>query len=198
MAASAVRTFQLVAGHPALDFVNTLDWRFREGSPAELLESYGDLLGFVEQAELLTAKQVRQIERTASANATTRALKECRELREAMADVFYAHLDGYRGSSAALATLERNFKAARTSQRLVESRLEVRWDWAGKETEPEFPLWLLALEAQELMLSNDAEGVRACDSPECRWLFLDTSKNHTRRWCDMKVCGNRMKARGTA
>jgi predicted RNA-binding Zn ribbon-like protein len=37
--------------------------------------------------------------------------------------------------------------------------------------------------------------VRACGADTCRWLFLDTSRNHTRRWCDMKVCGNRMKAR---
>jgi predicted RNA-binding Zn ribbon-like protein len=37
--------------------------------------------------------------------------------------------------------------------------------------------------------------VKDCGDPSCRWLFLDTSKNHTRRWCDMKTCGNRMKAR---
>ena len=45
------------------------------------------------------------------------------------------------------------------------------------------------------MTSEAANRVRACGNPECRWLFLDTSKNHTRRWCDMKLCGNRMKAR---
>jgi predicted RNA-binding Zn ribbon-like protein len=37
--------------------------------------------------------------------------------------------------------------------------------------------------------------LRVCEKPDCRWLFLDTSKNHSRRWCDMKICGNRMKAR---
>jgi len=56
-------------------------------------------------------------------------------------------------------------------------------------------LWALSLSAADLMLSDAIESVRACDNPECRWLFLDTSKNHTRRWCDMKICGNRMKAR---
>ncbi|HXY97447.1 MAG TPA: CGNR zinc finger domain-containing protein [Steroidobacteraceae bacterium] len=44
-------------------------------------------------------------------------------------------------------------------------------------------------------MSETLERVRACDADSCRWLFLDTSRNHTRRWCDMKVCGNRMKAR---
>ncbi len=45
------------------------------------------------------------------------------------------------------------------------------------------------------MLSDALPWVRACGADTCRWLFLDTSKNHTRRWCNMKVCGNRMKAR---
>ena len=38
-------------------------------------------------------------------------------------------------------------------------------------------------------------GVRICGADDCLWIFLDTSKNRTRRWCDMKQCGNRMKAR---
>jgi len=54
---------------------------------------------------------------------------------------------------------------------------------------------MLALSAAGLMTSPEMARVRACGSSDCRWLFLDTSKNHTRRWCDMKICGNRMKAR---
>jgi predicted RNA-binding Zn ribbon-like protein len=63
------------------------------------------------------------------------------------------------------------------------------------ESKAELPLWLLALTTSDLMTGESMHLVRACDNPECRWLFLDTSKNHTRRWCDMKLCGNRMKAR---
>jgi predicted RNA-binding Zn ribbon-like protein len=63
------------------------------------------------------------------------------------------------------------------------------------ESEPELPLWLLSFSTSCLMTSEAMQMVRACGNPECRWLFLDTSKNHTRRWCDMKLCGNRMKAR---
>jgi predicted RNA-binding Zn ribbon-like protein len=157
--------------------------------------SYGDLLGFMEQAELLTAKQVRQIERSISAPASTKVLKECKELREAMADIFYGYLDGRPVSASALNLLERDYKSARAHQKLSASERQLRWDWSGAETEPEFPLWLLSRQGGDLLLSEEGKEVRACDSPDCRWLFLDTSKNHTRRWCDMKVCGNRMKAR---
>jgi predicted RNA-binding Zn ribbon-like protein len=54
---------------------------------------------------------------------------------------------------------------------------------------------MLAQAACDLMTSGMLDRLRACGSETCRWLFLDTSKNHTRRWCDMKICGNRMKAR---
>ena len=63
------------------------------------------------------------------------------------------------------------------------------------ERDPGLPLWVLAMSASDLLTSDAVDRVRECDNPECRWLFLDTSKNHTRRWCDMKLCGNRMKAR---
>jgi predicted RNA-binding Zn ribbon-like protein len=70
----------------------------------------------------------------------------------------------------------------------------VEWSWADQR-DPELPLWALAMSAADLITSEAVQRVRTCDNAECRWLFLDTSKNHTRRWCDMKICGNRMKAR---
>jgi predicted RNA-binding Zn ribbon-like protein len=63
------------------------------------------------------------------------------------------------------------------------------------ERNAEIPLWMLAQAAGDLLVSTDAEHIKDCGDPTCRWLFLDLSKNHTRRWCDMKTCGNRMKAR---
>jgi predicted RNA-binding Zn ribbon-like protein len=57
------------------------------------------------------------------------------------------------------------------------------------------PLWLLAQATEDFLLSEQSSQLRCCASETCRWLFLDASKNQTRRWCDMKVCGNRMKAR---
>ena len=182
--------FQLIAGHPALDFVNTLDWRFRKTGPEDLLKSYADLLRFSEQSKVLTSKQTRQPH-----SEDARALQRCKELREAMAEIFYARLDGHRPSAASLKTLERYFKAARQRQTLLGKESHLEWGWSPTKSETDLPLWALAMSASELMLSESMDRVRACDNPECRWLFLDTSKNHTRRWCDMKVCGNRMKAR---
>jgi predicted RNA-binding Zn ribbon-like protein len=180
--------FELIAGHPALDLVNTLDWRFRKNGTEELLKTYDDLLQFTEQSKLLTPKQTRELRRPAS----QRTLLRSRELREALADIFY----GSGPSARSRAALERYFKTARLKQRLSWKQApRVEWGWPGMERDPELPLWALVMSASDLLTSHAADRVRACDNPECRWLFLDTSKNHTRRWCDMKLCGNRMKAR---
>ena len=69
------------------------------------------------------------------------------------------------------------------------------WTWRASQDEPELPVWILALQTSALLTSDALRLLRICHAETCRWLFLDTSKNRTRRWCDMKVCGNRMKAR---
>ncbi len=152
-------------------------------------------MDFAEQSDLLDAKLARQVKRNANSSAANRALEQVRDLREALADLIYSGLDGPYASSASMRTLEKFLREARAQTRLVRNGSRLQWDWAGAETKPEFPLWLLTRAASRLMLSENVEKVRACADPECRWLFLDTSKNHTRRWCDMKICGNRMKAR---
>jgi predicted RNA-binding Zn ribbon-like protein len=180
--------FQLVAGHPALDLVNTLDWRFRRTGTEELLKTYNDVLRFTEQSKLLAPAESRRVRRFES----EKTLLRCRELREALADVFY----GRPPSIASQKTLERYFQAVRLKQKLCWTQSpRVQWAWPGMERDPELAVWMLAMSASDLLTSEAVERVRECDNPECRWLFIDTSKNHTRRWCDMKVCGNRMKAR---
>ena len=182
-------TFELIAGHPALDLVNTLDWRFRKEGPEDFLKGYDDLVRFSEQSKILTVAQARKLRHAAGAQALKRSI----ELREAIAEILYAGLDGRSPSPASLRTLERSIQAARFQQQLRWKQEGLEWDW--KENAAELPLWVLSMSAGDLVIFGAVDSVRACDNPECRWLFLDTSKNHTRRWCDMKVCGNRMKAR---
>src|SRR6185437_5325213 len=71
----------------------------------------------------------------------------------------------------------------------------LEWRWGRFEKNAEIPVWLLAEQAMTLLTSDAMRRVRACGADTCRWLFLDTSKNGTRRWCKMEICGNRMKAR---
>ena len=189
------RPFELIAGHPSLDLVNTLDWRFRDNGPEELLASYDDLLRFSAQSGLLSGKQIRAILRESTQAAAANAIVSCRELREAAAEIFYAAVDSRTPPGSQIKIIERCFKQARERQRLTWSGSRLEWDWPASECGPDLPVWMLSLSTARLMLSDQMRLLRACEKPDCRWLFLDTSKNHTRRWCDMKICGNRMKAR---
>lgn len=188
------RVFELIAGHPIVDLVNTLDWRFRERGPEDLLASPRDLLAFTEQSRLITADQSRRLARVNPA-AGARVLEEVRELREAAAQVFYASLDGAGPAPSWLKRLEACFREADSHRRLEWRAPCLEWAIPESPLSPELPLWILSRSTEQLMASGDMQRLCACANPACRWLFLDTSKNHTRRWCDMKICGNRMKAR---
>jgi predicted RNA-binding Zn ribbon-like protein len=201
-AALPMPPFDLSGGHPALDLVNSLDDRFHPQGPTELLEDYGDVLRFVEQNGLLDAGTVRALSKSATASGAARTLHRVRALREELAGVLYGVMDELQPGAAGLRRLQGYFIDAATHRELVwaPARAEqrqgpLRWAWGRHGRDVALPLWVLAQAAAELMLSGAMRHVRSCGSNTCRWLFLDTSKNHSRRWCNMKVCGNRMKAR---
>jgi predicted RNA-binding Zn ribbon-like protein len=191
-------TFELCASHAALDLVNSLGERFSGRAPAERLTDYGALLAFAVQTGLLDAGRARQLARTPPAVAG-RVLRAARELREALARALYAHVGGRAMPAADLRIIERHFAGAARHRELCwrgpRGRGSLGWDFGRFAQRAELPLWLLALSAADLMTSASFAHVSSCGADSCRWLFLDTSRNHTRRWCDMKVCGNRMKAR---
>jgi predicted RNA-binding Zn ribbon-like protein len=194
--------FDLCGGHPALDFVNSLDDRFCADGPRERLVDYEQLLQFARQSALLSVRQARALARSTTV-AAAQALRAARELREALAAVLYAGAAGRTPPAPALRILEERWREASRHRELhwqplagsARARPRARWAWGSAANQAELPVWMLALAASQLLTSEDFERVRACGSETCRWLFLDTSKNHTRRWCKMKVCGNRMKAR---
>ena len=196
--------FQLFGVHPALDLVNTLDNRFIAEGPVERLSSYEDLLAFVRQSGLLDARRIGTLAREDRSLGGAKALRGARELREALAAVFYGALGAARKPSPqVINTLERHFLDAAQHQELVWQRQSAdsdrssraRWEWGRFETSLELPVWVLAQSAASLLTSSAMDHVHMCTSETCRWLFLDSSKNHSRRWCNMKICGNRMKAR---
>jgi predicted RNA-binding Zn ribbon-like protein len=190
------RTFQLIAGHPVLDFVNTLDYRFRDAGPIELLASYADLLGFVRQSGLADEPQGAALHGSSHTPAAAKALRSARELREVLAAWFYTADDGNPVRLEAVKTLERFFFDADRHRELAElNALRVAWTWGRFGNHPQLPVWLIARAAAGLLISKDTDRIHQCRSAACRWLFLDMSRNHSRRWCDMQLCGNRMKAR---
>jgi predicted RNA-binding Zn ribbon-like protein len=186
--------FDLIAGNVCLDFVNTLDDRYIK--PKELLESYVDLARFAEDTGILNSRQVdRLYERSAAdPERAEQTLIWGRELREAIHDVFFAIMNKRAVPPAALARLNADVQAAAGHMQLVPVKGGFEWKFDDLN-DLDSVLWPIARAAGDLLASDQLPYVRACFSKTCEWFFLDTSKNHHRRWCDMTRCGNRAKVR---
>ena len=188
------QSFDLVAGNACLDFVNTLDDRHIK--PKELLAVYDDLLQFAEDAGLLEAAQRERLSRRSRADPerAQEALRRARELRESIHDVFWAVIENRRVPSDALAKLNREIQISSDHLHLAPANGHFEWRFDDL-TDFDVLRWRIARSTADLLASDQLAFVRACSSKECEWFFLDTSKNHHRRWCDMKRCGNRAKVR---
>jgi predicted RNA-binding Zn ribbon-like protein len=193
--------FELIAGNVCLDFVNTLDNR-PSTHPKELLKNYYELLRFGEDTGLLPPKLVDFFYENVHVmpDETADALRRAINLREAMYGVFSALMNRQTVPPAAMDTLNAYIQDAALHSWLVQSeraQREGRLEWRFDDMTSAFDamLWPIARAAADLLVSSDVALVRACSSPICQWLFLDTSKNHHRRWCSMKQCGNRAKVR---
>jgi predicted RNA-binding Zn ribbon-like protein len=185
-----------VGGSMALDFANTLDWRLRE-QPIELLKVPADLLRFGRSAGILDPVKARKLRRWADSHprAARGALEEAREVREAIAALFQAVVRDEPPQAAPLQRLEEACRAASEARALRANDTGVAWVWRRVSPEPNRLAWAAALDAARILTSPECGRVRQCGDEECGWFFLDTSRNRTRRWCSMKACGNRNKAR---
>jgi predicted RNA-binding Zn ribbon-like protein len=186
--------FELVAGSLCLDFINTLDDRF-SSPPKELLEHYVDLARFGEDTQILTTPQVDRLMAWSMRDkeGAQRAFRAGIQLREAMHEVFWAIVNRKSAPQLALITLNRYAQVAAQHSQLVPVNGHFEWRFDEPGNNFQAPLWPIARSAADLLASEHLDYVRACASPTCQWLFLDASKNHRRRWCDMKQCGNRAK-----
>ena len=183
-------------GLPCLDFVNSIGRPVGRPGVERLLD-YADLTRWSAAAGTLTPTRARALARAGSRRPQEAAevLDRARELREAIFRGFSALIRGRRWPTAELQTIN-----AELALGLGHARVEPRaggfaWTWSRAPEALDAPLWPIARSAADLLVSPDRELVKECASDTCLWLFLDRTKNHQRRWCEMKTCGNRAKVR---
>jgi predicted RNA-binding Zn ribbon-like protein len=193
------RKFDLSGGALCLDFANTVLRRNQPGRTRDELESFARLVSFARQTKLLVPARAELLRNRApsSSPALRHVMLSAVTLREAVYRVFSAIAGGRPVASEDLKVLEEFALDALAQRRLVPSRRGgYVWQWKPEEVQlPEQIIGPIALSAVQLLTSDKVAAVRECAADDCAWLFLDESRNRTRRWCDMKVCGNRQKAR---
>ncbi len=188
--------FELTGANLALDFANTLGDR-PTPRPRERLADYGRLLAWGRQTGVLSREQSLRLARSAARRpaAAARALRRATALRETLFAAFSAVARGREVPPAALADLNAALPGALAALRVVREGRRYAWTRSGGEPDLDVVLHAVAHAAADLLASGPLERVRECPGRGCAWLFLDQSRNGTRRWCDMSVCGNRAKAR---
>ena len=187
---------ELSGGALALDFANTVGGT--HVSPThDHLRNYGDITRFAVLAgglQPVVAK--RLLQRAEQDPRRAAAVYELGiALRESIWAVFSALASGESPRDADLALIGDAAAAGAARSRLVFDKDGVGWSLPSDSDDLERPLWDIARSAADLLTSGDHDRIKECASTTCEWVFLDRSRNRSRRWCDMSDCGNRAKAR---
>jgi len=186
-----------VGGALCLDFVNTASARDTT-TPTERIHTYDELTAWAERVTILSAEMGERLR----ANAVHRPveaeeiLRRALSLREALFRIFAATVEGVAPNANDLALLNANIAASFPNLRLKTvdgARLD--WGWLEEAGDLAGVLWPVVWSATELLTSGDLTRVRMCQHEHCGWVFIDRSKNRSRRWCDMQDCGNVEKVR---
>jgi len=177
--------WHLVGGHVALDLCNTISWRL---DPQRIVERLRDPRDLIDWFGIATGHP-------APADVGNDTLDRVRRLRDGAIRLVDAHLDGRPAPAGDVRAIHDSRLVALRAATLCD-------DLPLTETiDPATPTLLvsyLALATAELLHRPDLSALRRCDGDGCGWLFLDTTRNHSRRWCDALDCGNRARVRAYA
>ena len=187
-------TFDFCGNHLAIDFTNTVG--DRGADRADHFNTFGDIVAWAEARRVVSRSAAAALRQKANADAdgAKRAWRSALAFREALYNVLAAASSNRRAPAADLAVVNthvaRTFSGAALAQSGERFSLETHAeDWLDPVLRP------VTRAAVDLLTSDELTKVRRSADDECAWLFLDTTRSRTRRWCDMRVCGNRNKVR---
>jgi predicted RNA-binding Zn ribbon-like protein len=190
-----IEHYDPVGGNLALDLANTANRRSPERR--DKLHAYEDVVVWEERTGLVGAGRAKAL-RAEAARRPAQAevvLARTAELRETIYRIFSAVGAGADPAPRDVHTLDAYVREGAAHRRLDRGAERWIWKWERGEEPLAQHLWPTAWAAAELLTEGDLARVKECDNETCSWLFVDMSKNRSRRWCDMKDCGNRAKAR---
>ncbi|HET7232090.1 MAG TPA: ABATE domain-containing protein [Longimicrobium sp.] len=185
---------ELAGGHLALDFANTAGVH-GEQRESEWLSAYDDLVWWGLRAGAITQPQAEALLARSREDAEEAAAVYARAiaLREAVYRVFSPICHGACAAECDLAVVNAELQRALPHLRVIREGEGYAWAWEGDGLDR--VLWPVARAAADLLTSGDLVRIGECEGDRCEWLYLDTSRNRSRRWCVMSDCGNRAKAR---
>ncbi len=183
--------YEFLGGNLALDFTNTVH-SHGMADPGDDLKTVADLVAWATQAGLLREADIRQL-RSVLANETR--FRRALELRELLYEIFSRAAKGKKPQPDALQEFQSIYQNAIRHAEFHRVANHYRLTWPATTPPLDRVFEEIVRSAANLLTSDALTGVRQCSGEACSWLFVDTSRNGLRRWCDMKACGNRAKLR---
>jgi predicted RNA-binding Zn ribbon-like protein len=182
---------KLVGGHPALDFMNSVEYRGKP-EPGDRLDSFERLARWCAAAGLLSQDELTAVVAPGSARSSraARALDSATELREALHAIVVAYIRKAPLPRGASGIVERQLRSARAASTLRYSDESPPFSWHIPIRNAGDVVVRLADSANRLVLSLGKVAVHQCSGPNCDWLFIDRSHGHRRVWCQPEKCGN--------
>lgn len=189
------RTADLVAGNVALDFINTVT--ARDTSPRDWLDGYQSLLEWARFSPEFKAKDLDALSRKAEQDpaGAKAAIARAIRFRETLCRSIYAVLGEGVSGEEDRREIERAYQVAMKSVRFDWGPTGCKLTWTAEGSGLDLITHVASVHAVYLLAHLDTDRLRICDGENCGWVFLDTSRNGRRRWCDMATCGNVAKAR---
>ncbi|GAB3543072.1 CGNR zinc finger domain-containing protein [Spirosoma fluminis] len=191
---STITEMDLTGGAACLDFVNTA---LEFDKPVERLHQYNDLLILTRRLALLDADTLSALEQLAQEEPeqAERVLSKARQLRQSMLILFTALVKEKLAEvpASTLKAFNGHINEALVQRGFSRQADKLTLSWVHPGTELLHVVWIFSLSAYELLTTHDQTLIKQCGA--CAWFFLDTTKNHRRKWCDMQSCGTHVKAR---
>ena len=184
--------FYFVSGQLSLDFINT---QVGMNDEMEFLSSFGDLVAWLQQAGALDSAQAKAaLASWGQRPEAKQLLDQARKLRNVLRDMAQRLAAGKSIGQGALDEINRALAQESGYNQLVRIAGGYEFHFHPQRREAAHLLTPIAKSAAELLRDSEPLRIRQCGNPVCTLYYYDTSKNRTRRWCSMAVCGNRMKA----
>jgi predicted RNA-binding Zn ribbon-like protein len=181
-------------GELCLDFVNSKLWGTRTQPFVDLFTNYERIVNWCRHLNILSDKDVELLLQLAEQmpNQAQAAFEKITAVCDANYHTFTAIARQQTPASKDLDILNQILSEAMQHRQVISTPEGFAWHWTKDDASFDWMLWPVALSTAELLTSERIQRVRECNG--CYWMFVDTSRNGLRRWCDMKTCGNRAKA----
>ena len=190
-----IGNMSLLGGRPCLDFVNTLDWRGTE-HPDEYLNTFQDLIIWSQHVGTISDQEAEQLSQKAQTLSLegTRVLQDSVILREAIYRIFSSIAKSKSAPNKDLTIFNQYLSRTMRRAQIIQKKGGFVWNINKDQEKLDWILNPVIRSAADLLVSDELKRVKKCGDTACGWLFLDISRNRSRRWCDMADCGNRAKA----